>query len=124
MSDLYQYMYCDYFGTGEGRTLCVMITRAYPKQDDYEVPPDFVTDENGKMTYVPGKLKYSQKLIAAREFAERFGLYYAQGAENLSKEEFLTRCGRLIPEMVLKLLNSEDQPGNLSFSQEFHFNYS
>jgi hypothetical protein len=124
MSDLYQYLYCDYFGTGEGRTLCVMITRAYPKQDDYEIPPDIVTDENGKMVLVPGKLKHSQKLIAAREFVERFGPYYAQCAENLSKEEFLNRCGRLLPEMVLKLLNAEDQPGNLFFAQEFHFNYS
>ena len=124
MSEPYQYMFSDYYGTGEGRTMCVLITRAYPKQDDYEVQPDFTTDDTGKMVYVPGKLKYNQKYIALREFKERFGNFYLQCAENLSKEEFLTRCGRLLPEMVLKLVNNKDQPGNLYFAQEFHFNYS
>jgi hypothetical protein len=124
MSDPYQYMFSDYSGTGEGRTMCVLITRAYPKRDDYEVQPDFVEDADGKPQYVPGKLKYSQKFIAAREFKERFGDFYIHFAENLSKEDFLIRCGRLLPEMVLKLVNSKDQPGNLHFAQEFHFNFS
>jgi hypothetical protein len=124
MDELYQYMFSDYYGTGEGRTMCVLITRAYPKQDDYEVAPDFVEDVEGKLQYVPGVLKYSQKFIAAREFKERFGDFYVEFAENLSKEEFLTRCGRLLPDMVLKLVNGEDTPGNLYFAQEFHFNYS
>ena len=124
MDELYQYVFSDYYGTGEGRTICVLITRAYPKQDDYEVAPDFVEDVEGKLQYVPGVLKYSQKFIAAREFKERFGDFYVEFAENLSKEEFLTRCGRLLPDMVLKLVNGEDTPGNLYFAQEFHFNYS
>jgi hypothetical protein len=124
MDEFYQYLASDYSGTGEGRTMCLLITRAYPKRDDYEIQPDFATDETGKMVYVPGKLKYSQKFIAAREFKERFGDFYIHFAENLSKEDFLTICGRLLPEMVLKLVNSEDQPSNLYFAQEFHFNYS
>jgi hypothetical protein len=124
MDELYQYVFSDYYGTGEGRTICVLITRAYPKQDDYEVAPDFVEDVEGKLQYVPGVLKYSQKFIAAREFKERFGDFYVEFAENLSKEEFLTRCGRLLPDMVLKLVNGEDTPSNLYFAQEFHFNYS
>jgi hypothetical protein len=122
--ELYQYLVCDYYATGEGRTICLLITRAYPKPDDYEIPPDFVTDENGKMQYVPGILKYSQKFIAARQFGERFGSWYLQGADNLPREEFIEKWGRFLPEPVLNLLNSEDQPGNLSFSQEFHFNFS
>lgn len=122
--ELYQFLVCDYFATGEGRTICLMITRAYPKQDDYEVPPDFKEDVEGKLVYVPGVLKHSQKLIAAREFGERFGSRLLQGAENLPRDEFLEKWGRFIPEPVLNLLNSEDQPGNLSFSQEFYFNYS
>lgn len=124
MSALYQYLYSDYFGTGEGRTQCVLITRAYPKQDDYEVQPDFKEDVEGKLTYVPGVLKHSQKYIAAREFKERFGDFHIRFAENLSQEELLAKCGRLLPEMVLKLINSEDKPGNLYFAQEFHFNFS
>lgn len=118
MSDIYQYLFCDYFATGEGRTLCVMITRAYPTGDDYSSGPYF--DEDG---FHLGELKNTAQERAAREFKKEFG-YFSIGMENLSKEEFITRCGRLLPEMVLKLVNSEDPPGNLYFAQEFHFNYS
>jgi hypothetical protein len=124
MDNFYQYLASDYYGTGEGRTMCVLITRAYPKRDDYEIQPDFVEDAEGKPQYVPGKLKYSQKFIAAREFKERFGDYYVQFAENLGREEFFNRFGRLLPEMVVKLLDGKDTPGNFYFAQEFHFNYS
>jgi hypothetical protein len=124
MDNLYQYVASDYTGTGEGRTICVLITRAYPKQEDYDVPPDFKEDAEGKLQYVPGVLKYSQKFIAAREFKERFGDFYVEFAENLSKEEFFNRFGRLLPEMVVKLLDGKDTPGNFYFAQEFHFNYS
>jgi hypothetical protein len=124
MDQHYQYLASDYAATGEGRTMCVLITRAYPKRDDYEIQPNFVEDAEGRPQYVPGTLKYSQKFIAAREFKERFGGYYVQFAENLSKEDFFNRFGRLLPEMVVKLHDSEDTPGNFYFAQEFHFNYS
>ena len=124
MDNFYQYVASDYFGTGEGRTICVLITRAYPKQEDYDIPPDFKEDAEGKLKYIPGVLKYSQKFIAAREFKERFGDFYINFAENLSKEEFFNRFGRLVPEMVVKLHSGEDTPGNFYFAQEFHFNYS
>jgi hypothetical protein len=117
--ELYQFVACDYFATGEGRTICLLITRAYPKQDDYATESYF--DETG---FHLGELKNTAKFRAAREFVEHFGSYYAQGADNLSKEEFIEKFGRFISEVVLKLLNSEDQPGNLSFRQEFHFNFS
>lgn len=114
--ELYQFVVCDYFATGEGRTICLLVTRAYPSGDDYAEAP---SELNGWM----GRLKYSKKLIAARIFVEKFGSFYARGAENLPREEFLEKYGRHLPEMVLKLLNSEDQPGNLLYSQEFHFNF-
>ncbi len=117
--ELYQFIACDYFATGEGRTICLLITRAYPKQEDYKTEARF--DETG---FHPGELANTAKFRAAREFVKHFGTWYAQGAENLPKEEFLEKFGRFIPEVVLKLLNSEDQPGNLSFRQEFHFNFS
>jgi hypothetical protein len=115
--ELYQFVVSDYFATGEGRTICLLITRAYPGAEDWEERP---SSENNWT----GKLKYSKKFIAARIFVEKFGAYFAQGAENFPREEFLEKYGRHLPEIVLKLLNSEDQPGNLSYSQEFHFNFS
>ncbi len=122
-NELYQFLACDYYATGEGRTVCLLITRAYPHTDDYETYGSF---DNG--VYTPGTLKkgMTDKTIAAREFAEKFGSWYLQGAENLPREEFLARFGHLLPEFAHKLLDAEgdDCPGNFNFAQQFHFNFS
>ncbi len=117
--ELYQFMVCDYFATGEGRTLMLLITRAYPKQEDYATESYF--DEDG---FHLGELANTAEFRAAREFAEEFGGWYARGAENLSRKEFLECFGHHLPEHIHKMLASEDQPGNLNFKQSFHFNYS
>lgn len=120
--ELYQFIVSDYAATGEGRTVSILITRAYPHVDDYATKG--YVDENG--FFVSGKLKegYSPKVIAAREFIEEFGGWYAQGAENLSRVEFLKRYKHFLPEFAIKMLNDPDQPGNFNFRQQFHFNYS
>lgn len=121
--ELYQFLACDYFATGEGRTVCLLITRAYPHTDDYETHGNF---DNG--VYTPGTLKkgISDKTIAAREFADKFDSFYLRGAENLPREEFLKRFGHLLPEFAHKLLSEEgnERPGNFNFAQQFHFNFS
>ena len=122
MSDeLYQFVVCDYSATGEGRTLCLLITRAYPKGDDYETHGELV---DGK--FVPGTLKNSAKFRAAREFVEQFGGYYARGAENLTREEFLKRFGNHLPPYTEKMLNPEpgEGPGNFNLKLQIHMNYS
>lgn len=120
--DIYQFLACDYYATGEGRTIMLLITRAYPRSDDYEYHGHI--DENGQ--WVSGKLKdhHTPKVIAAKEFIEQFGNYFAQGAENLLREEFLKRFGHHLPEYIKKMLADSDQPGNLHFVQSFHFNFS
>lgn len=110
--ELYQFLACDYYATGEGRTICLLITRAYPRSDDYE------TGETKP------EVKNTAKLRAAREFIEAFGGWMAQGAENLPREEFLKKYGHYLPEYIKNMLVSDDQPGNLNFKQEFHFNFS
>ena len=117
--ELYQFLACDYFATGEGRTVMLLITRAYARSEDYETHGDIV---DGK--FVPGTLKNSAKFRAAREFADEFGGYYLQGAENLSREEFLKRFGNHLPPYSEKILNSEDGPGNFNLKLQIHMNYS
>jgi hypothetical protein len=119
--ELYQFIACDYYATGEGRSLCLLITRAYPRTEDYETRQTYADG-----TYIPPKLKpgMSDKVIAAREFIEEFGSYYARCAENLSREEFLKRFGHFVPDVVHKMIESDDPPGNLNFKQHFHFNFS
>jgi len=119
--ELYQFLACDYYATGEGRTLCLLITRAYPKGDDYDRPGELV---DGK--FVPGTLKNSAKFRAAREFVEQFGGYYTRGAENLTREEFLKRFGNHLPPYTEKMLNPEpgEGPGNFNLKLQIHMNYS
>ena len=121
--ELYQFLACDYYATGEGRTVCLLITRAYPRSDDYETHGNYT---DGVYTLPVMKPGHTPKVIAAREFIEKFGSYLAQGAENLPREEFLARFGHLLPEFAHKLINAEgdNRPGNFNFAQEFHFNFS
>ena len=119
--ELYQFVACDYYATGEGRTLCLLITRAYPHSDDYETHGDIVDG-----VWIPGTLKNSAKFRATREFAEEFGGYYLQGAENLSREEFLKRFVNHLPPYTEKILNPEpgEGPGNFNLKLQLHMNFS
>jgi len=111
--ELYQFIASDYYATGEGRTVMLLITRAYPHRDDY--------DENYEL-----KEGHTPKVIAGREFIEQFGGYFAMGAENLLREEFLKRFGHHLPEYVHKILAAEgnERPGNFNFKQSLHLNFS
>lgn len=119
MNDPYQFIVSDYFGTGEGNTVCILITRAYPVQDDYEVPPSL-----DGIKFVPGKLRTTAKFRATREFVENFGKWYTNFAENLAREEFLQRFSSHLPPYVEKILNSGEGPGNFNFKLQLHMNFS
>lgn len=121
--ELYQFLACDYYATGEGRTLCLLITRAYPHTDDYETHGSY-DSETGEYTPPVMKEGHTAKVRAAREFTEEFGGWYTQGAENLSREEFLQRFGNHLPPYTEKILNSEDGPGNFNLKLQIHMNYS
>lgn len=112
--ELYQFLACDYYATGEGRTVCLLITRAYPRSEDYEG------------TYPNIAYKNTAKFRAAREFIEQFGGWYARGAENIPREEFLERFGHHLPEYAKNILDKEgdERSGNFNFKQEVHFNYA
>lgn len=110
--ELYQFLVCDYYGTGEGRTICLLITRAYPRADDYEGSYPDITYKN------------TAKFRAAREFINAFGGWLAQGAENLPREKFLEKYGHHLPEYAKNMLTSDEQPGNFNFKQALHFNFS
>lgn len=118
----YFYVASTYGATGEGVTVSLLITRAYPKHDrDYEVAPSF--DDDG---YHEGQLKYPQSRIALLEFADIFHPFWASGAEVLSREHFLKDYDQWIPERI-KILTDPDNdhpPGNLQWNTHFHINYS
>jgi hypothetical protein len=123
--ELYQFLACDYYATGEGRTLCLLITRAYPHTDDYETYGSY-DQETGEYTPPVMKEGHTAKVRAAREFAEHFGSWYLQGAENLSREEFLQRFGNHLPPYIDNMLNPApgEGPGNFNLKLQIHMNYS
>lgn len=105
MTDLYHYLVSDYSATGEGRTVAILITRAFTR-----------TPDETKTTTPEERAK--------REFKEYFGGWMAHGVEHLSKEDFMKRYASYLPELTRNMINSDDQPFNLNFRQEFHFNFS
>lgn len=110
--ELYQFLACDYYATGEGRTVYLLITRAYPWVEDYV----------GE--YPDRTVKNTAEYRAAQEFTVKFGGFAAHGVENLTRSVFVERFGHLLPEYVKNILNSDDQPGNFNFAQECHLNFS
>lgn len=116
----------DYYATGEGRTISMLVMRPsnYWTDDDWEVKPTF--DENWKYIEGTPKPNVTNKVIADREFNNLFGEWYALGATNISKEEFLTNFGYLVPDTVKNFINPKDGefPPALYWQQQLHFNFS
>ena len=119
-----QFVVCDYFATGEGSTKCILITRAYPSQEDYDEDMSYTTDD-GTFHWVPSQVKegVTSSTIALREFIQEFGSWYAKGAENLSKEEFLKRFSNHLPAWMPELIEKDDAPG-FYYASRLHLNYS
>ena len=108
--DPYEFVVSEYFATGEGRTTFILITRAYPLSEDYA---DDMTEINTRAER------------AEREFREEFGGYFASGAKNLSREEFLQYYSIHIPPWLETQLRerTKPEPGNLHFTQRIHLNF-
>jgi hypothetical protein len=104
------YMIADYFGTGEGQTVSLMVTQANARGDDY--PPD------GPDKYKPVNTKAYR---AVREFHKEFGTWQLYGLRFLSKEAFYTECAYYIPPVMMKLSNAKCYK---RFYTEVHYNFS
>lgn len=106
----YYYVVADYFGTGEGVTKCLLITRAYPSIDDL--------DENYE-------LRYSSETVALKQFDEIFGSFFGRGADIYTKDLFLEQFEQFIPDFTKRVINNEVKtPGNFKWFAEMHINYS
>jgi len=103
------YMVSDYYGTGDGRTLCVCATQAVPCCEE-----DFTEED-----------KYSavttQEYRAVREFHKHFGTWNLYGIEFVSKEDFFGTYAHLLPPA---LVNLKDKDCYLNYHAKLHFNFS
>jgi hypothetical protein len=92
----YQFFVIDYFGTGEGRTIFLQISRS----NSPSYPEDYFK-------------KRWEKFVDVE--------FYLQGTEELTEEEFMKRYSRHIPERINTLL--EDKVLSI-WQNHYHFNYS
>ena len=107
---MYQVIVSDYGATGEGRTVCILITRAYPEARDYENNVVVNTAE----------------FRAIRDFKEAFDPFWFNFAQNISVDDLLEHYKVFLPDMVRKVLTAGETsiPGNFHFTQQYHVNYS
>ena len=103
-------MVSDYCATGEGRTVCLMMTQANPNCGE-----DF---ENSENNYVPSTTK---EYRARRKFRDKFGDWHSNGVEFLTREQFFNRYSLFLPQ---KLVNLKDKPCSIEHHSELHFNFS
>jgi hypothetical protein len=92
---------CDYFATGEGRTIMLLITRGYGPSDD--------SKEN-----------------ALNTFKSIFGDYYAIGADIMEGIQFDVPGAKLLLSDAIKtsLLDWEKDAGGLEYHAKIHVNFS
>ena len=121
--DLYCFVACHYYATGEGSTISLLITRAYPRQEDYDVPPETIYVD-GKYTFNAGSIKNGPGFRAIRQFAETFDGFIARGAELYNYESFMAKYSHHLPDYMQKNLTSDEPPGNLNYFSQIHLNFS
>ena len=90
------YAASDYFGTGEGSTVCLLVTKAYGVGTELE--------------------------IAEKEFSEHFGAYFASGIEFFTEEEFFDRFSNYLPAFFHDVIR--DGAGNINYKMQLHLNFS
>ena len=105
--EYWRYMIADYCGTGEGHTVCLMVTQANAYGDDY-----------GEDKYKPSNTKSYR---AVRQFHQQFGSWYLQGIRFLPREEFYMTCAYYIPPVLMKLANAKCYK---EFHTKVHYNFS
>lgn len=101
------YIFSNYAATGEGQTVSMLITKAFPSAADRN--PD-------------GSVKFTREEIAVREFKDIFGDFFSSGAQIVEEHEFFQDVGDLIPETVKKLLQKQ-VVGNFKWFSQVHVNY-
>lgn len=125
-----QFVVSDYTGQGEGSTICILVTKAYPHTDDYDRTNSKSYTKDGSFHFEMPPLKegITPETIALRQFAKEFGDWYAQGATVISKEVFLKDWIHHCPSYMKKMIDNQDDKekaaGNIYYASTLHLNYS
>lgn len=114
------YLVCEYYATGEGETVAILITRAHPINEDYLEIDDTISNNTNFI------VKNNKEERALREFEQIFGKFFSQGVEILDRYEFFHKYEKVVPPFLYDMCdpNREDYPANFEWQSKLHFNYS
>jgi len=108
LDEPWMFMSSSYYGTGEGQTVCLMITQALPTAKD--LSPE---DPYG----VPGN---DREYRAVREFMDEFGTWHCHGLDFHTEEDFLREWSQYLPPILSRI----GKKCFFHFYTQVHYNYS
>jgi hypothetical protein len=106
--DSYIFMAAEYYATGEGRSVSLMVTDAYPSMIDYE-------DKDCKKQLIT-----TREYRAIREFREKFDQFMTFGVEFYSEKDFINRYKLFLPPTLIDEL--QRKRGMIYYYSKFHLN--
>ena len=110
----WMFLEAEYYGTGEGQTLCLQMTQANPCGGDNG---DFDRTLPYPDNYKPINTKQYR---AVRGFHKLFGTWHLHGLRFHTREAFFTRYANQLPATLVKL---KDQQCFLEYHSELHYNF-
>ena len=111
----WMFLEAEYYGTGEGQTLCLQMTQARPWGGDNG---DFDRTLPYPDNYKPIT---TQAYRAVRGFHKLFGTWHLHGLRFHTREAFFTRYANQLPASLVKL---KDQRCMLEYHSELHYNFA
>jgi hypothetical protein len=111
----WMFLEAEYYGTGEGQTLCLQMTQANPWGGDNG---DFDKTLPHPDNYKPIT---TQAYRAVRGFHKIFGTWHLHGLRFHTREAFFTRYSNQLPATLIQL---KDQQCFLEYHSELHYNFA
>jgi hypothetical protein len=113
-NDSWMFLEAEYYGTGEGQTLCLQMTQANPRGGDNG---DFDRTLPYPDNYKPINTKQYR---AVRGFHKLFGTWHLHGLRFHTREAFFDRYANQLPATLVQL---KDQQCFLEYHSELHYNF-
>ena len=112
-NDSWMFLEAEYYGTGEGQTICLQMTQANPRGDKDDFDRALPYPDNYKPIT-------SKQYRAVREFHKLFGTWHLHGLRFHTREAFFDRYANQLPATLVQL---KDQQCFLEYHSELHYNF-
>ena len=113
-NDSWMFLEAEYYGTGEGQTLCLQMTQANPRggaNGDFDRTLPYPDD---------CKPLNTKQYRAVRGFHKLFGTWHLHGLRFHTREAFFDRYANQLPATLVQL---KDQQCFLEYHSELHYNF-